>query len=165
MCGMNENRSEAIQADAPAEAREALNEVLFGNDEALEMAADALDRLGQDSAAAGVRALHMLAHKARCAPADAGEATEPVCWIERDQLANLQDLTSDAWVYWRETGHVAEADEVALYTAPPAARVASLTDEQRESIEHAATWLGRSEDLQNKAHAKRLCALLNGADR
>lgn len=51
-----------------------------------------------------------------------------------------------------------------LYTAPPAARVASLTDEQHESIEHAATWLGRSEDLQNKAHAKRLCALLNGDD-
>ncbi|ABN88248.1 hypothetical protein BH02_3794 [Burkholderia pseudomallei] len=98
------------------------------------------------------------------APADAGEATEPVCWIERDQLANLQDLTSDAWVYWRETGHVAEADEVALYAAPPASRMARLTDEQRESIEHAATWLGRSEDLQNKAHAKRLRALLNGVD-
>ncbi|KVN91185.1 hypothetical protein WJ68_35430 [Burkholderia ubonensis] len=65
------------QADAPAEAREPLNEVLFGNDESLEMAADALDRLGQDSAAAGVRAvayeLRMLAHKMRCAPADAGE--------------------------------------------------------------------------------------------
>ncbi|KGW43966.1 hypothetical protein [Burkholderia pseudomallei] len=51
-----------------------------------------------------------------------------------------------------------------FYTAPPVARVASLTDEQRESIEHAATWLGRSEDLQNKAHAKRLCDLLNGMD-
>ncbi|WP_155257351.1 MULTISPECIES: hypothetical protein [Burkholderia] len=66
------------QADAPAEPREPLNDVLFNNDESLEMAADALDRLGHDSAAAGVRAvayeLRMLAHKTRCAPADAGEA-------------------------------------------------------------------------------------------
>ncbi|KVV20330.1 hypothetical protein WK78_29025 [Burkholderia cepacia] len=68
-----------VSAGADAgEVREPLNEVLFGNDEALEMAADALDRLGEDSGAAGVRAvayeLRLLAHKARCAPADAGEA-------------------------------------------------------------------------------------------
>ncbi|KWE25685.1 hypothetical protein [Burkholderia territorii] len=67
----------AAQADAPAEAREPLNEALFGNDESLEMAADALDRLGEDSGAAGVRAvayeLRLLASK-RFAPADAGEA-------------------------------------------------------------------------------------------
>jgi hypothetical protein len=31
-----------------------------------------------------------------------------------------------------------------------------LTDEQRESIEHAATWLARSEDIANQNHAKRL---------
>ncbi|KVV57965.1 hypothetical protein WT27_23845 [Burkholderia territorii] len=69
--------SRPAQADAPAEAREPLNEVLFGNDESLEMAADALDRLGQNSAAEGVRAiayeLRMLATK-RGTPADAGEA-------------------------------------------------------------------------------------------
>ncbi|WP_431290438.1 hypothetical protein [Burkholderia cepacia] len=39
-----------------------------------------------------------------------------------------------------------------------------LTEEQRESVEHAATWLARSEDLQNKAHAERLRALLQGAN-
>lgn len=39
-----------------------------------------------------------------------------------------------------------------------------LTDEQRESVDHAATWLDRSEDLQNKAHAERLRALLQGAN-
>ncbi|CRY35164.1 dATP/dGTP pyrophosphohydrolase domain-containing protein [Burkholderia pseudomallei] len=204
------------ECHAPAEARESLNEVLFGNDEALEMAADALDRLGQDSAAAGVRAvayeLRMLATKrsapantteARepmanyvvppvtlleqqkrtiaerhfkgapdvcralqciddaCAemlsrvPADAGEATEPVCWIERDQLANLQDLTSDAWVYWRETGHVAEADEVALYAAPPASRVASLMKFIQELI---------ADDYWSESKAVRARALLNGDD-
>ncbi|MBF3885791.1 hypothetical protein ISG07_20595 [Burkholderia pseudomallei] len=62
--------------------RELRAEVLCGNDESLEMAADALDRLGQDSAAAGVRAvayeLRMLAHKMRCTPADAGEAVGSV---------------------------------------------------------------------------------------
>ncbi|WP_052142555.1 hypothetical protein [Burkholderia pseudomallei] len=155
---MNENRSEAIQADAPAEAREPLNEVLFGNDESLEMAADALDRLGQDSAAAGVRAvayeLRMLATK-RSAPADAGEAA-PFGWAQPKggNYFTRNELSA------KRIGGL-----VPVYTAPPAARVARLTDEQRESIEHAATWLGRSEDLQNKAHAKRLCALLNGADR
>ncbi|CAJ6623065.1 putative bacteriophage protein [Burkholderia pseudomallei] len=69
----------AGNADASAEAREPMNDVLFGNDESLEMAADALDRIGQDSAAAGVRAvayeLRMLAHKLRCA-SDA--AREPI---------------------------------------------------------------------------------------
>ena len=47
------------------------------------------------------------------------QAAEPVCWITKEQLEQLEDLTSDAWVYWRETGHVAEDDELALYTAPP----------------------------------------------
>lgn len=204
------------ECHAPAEPREPLNEVLFGNDESLEMAADALDRIGQNSAADGVRAvayeLRMLATKrsapantteARepmanyvvppvtlleqqkrtiaerhfkgapdvcralqciddaCAemlsrvPADAGEATEPVCWIERDQLANLQDLTSDAWVYWRETGHVAEADEVALYAAPPASRVASLMKFIQELI---------ADDYWSESKAVRARALLNGDD-
>ncbi len=46
------------------------------------------------------------------------QATEPVCWITKEQLEQLEDLTSDAWVYWRETGHVAEDDELALYAAP-----------------------------------------------
>lgn len=142
------------QADAPAEAREPLNEVLFGNDESLEMAADALDRLGQESAAAGVRALRMLAHKMRCAPADAGEAA-PFGWA-RPKGGNY--FTRNELSAKRIGGLVP------VYAAPPASRMARLTDEQRESIEHAATWLGRSEDLQNKAHAKRLCALLNGMD-
>lgn len=149
-----ENAKSSAPADA-GEAREPLNEVLFGNDEALEMAADALDRLGQDSAAAGVRALRMLAHKARCAPADAGEAA-PFGWAQPKggNYFTRNELSA------KRIGGL-----VPVYTAPAASRMARLTDEQRESIEHAATWLGRSEDLQNKAHAKRLRALLNGADR
>lgn len=53
--------------------------------------------------------------------------------------------------------------EVELYRGQADARE-GLTDEQRESVEHAATWLARSEDLQNKAHAKRLRALLQGSN-
>ncbi len=49
----------------------------------------------------------------------AGEA-QPVCWIERTQLENVRDEGEDAWVYWRETGHAAEPDEVPLYAAPQA---------------------------------------------
>jgi len=64
-------------------------------------------------------------------PAAGQETPEPVCWITKEQLEQLEDLTSDAWVYWRETGHVAEDDELALYTAPPAqvATRQGLTDE------------------------------------
>ncbi|MCA8026455.1 hypothetical protein [Burkholderia cepacia] len=72
----------------------------------------------------------MVARAAASQPA-AGQ-TAPVCWITKEQLEQLEDLTSDAWVYWRETGHVAEDDELALYTAPPAqvATRQELTDEQ-----------------------------------
>ncbi|MCA8324065.1 hypothetical protein [Burkholderia cepacia] len=68
----------------------------------------------------------------------AAEASQPVCWIERSQLEQLEDLTSDAWVYWRETGHVAEADEVALYAAPQPAQAdarVGLTEQQREILQ------------------------------
>ncbi|MGN8190318.1 hypothetical protein ACTJLD_30475 [Burkholderia sp. 22088] len=53
--------------------------------------------------------------------------------------------------------------DVAPQPAQADARV-GLTDELRESVEHAATWLARSEDLQNKAHAERLRDLLQGAN-
>ncbi|MBP0714835.1 helix-turn-helix domain-containing protein [Burkholderia sola] len=69
------------------------------------------------------------------------QAAEPVCWITKEQLEQLEDLTSDAWVYWRETGHVTEDDELALYTAPPPPAPASapvgLTDEDIESMANA----------------------------
>lgn len=41
----------------------------------------------------------------------------PVAWITKEQLSQLTDLTADAWVYWRESGHAAEDDEIALYAA------------------------------------------------
>lgn len=53
----------------------------------------------------------------------AGE-TQPVCWIERAQLESVRDEGNDAWVYWRETGHAAEPDEVPLYAAPQASEAA-----------------------------------------
>lgn len=115
--------ADAAQADAPAEAREPLNEVLFGNDEALEMAADALDRLGQDSAAAGVRALRMLAHKAHCAPADAGEAVAHMRVRSTDagSTSHAIDIAPEAAALDLKPG------EYLLYLAPPTTRAAYLT--------------------------------------
>lgn len=86
------------------------------------------------------------------APADAGE----VVGIVHRPARNGADFSVE-WLRSPPGG-------AKLYTAPAASRMARLTDEQRESIKHAATWLARSEDLQNKAHAKRLCELLNGVD-
>lgn len=61
-------------------------------------------------------------------PSDAAQA--PICWITKEQLGQIEDLTADAWVYWRETGHVAESDEVPLYAAPvaPAAAAPDTAD-------------------------------------
>lgn len=97
------------------------------------------------------------------APADAGEAIpiaiyQVECGIQQGQVT-YRDADKS------EYDERQPSSRRIVYTAPAASRMARLTDEQRESIEHAATWLGRSEDLQNKAHAKRLRALLNGADR
>lgn len=76
-------------------------------------------------------------HNESTAAAAVQEAPEPACWITREQLEQLEDLTSDAWVYWRETGHVAEDDELALYTAPPAqvANRQGLTNALRQARE------------------------------
>ncbi|MBM5651975.1 hypothetical protein GSH05_09940 [Burkholderia pseudomallei] len=152
---MNENRSEAIQADAPAEAREpqwcadiiADLQGLFDTEGITENdSGDALIRLSD--------AIEAVKNAKSSAPADAGEAA-PFGWAQPK---------SGNYFTRNELSAKRIGGLVPVYTAPPAARVASLTDEQRESIEHAATWLGRSEDLQNKAHAKRLCDLLNGMD-
>ncbi|AIV66092.1 hypothetical protein [Burkholderia pseudomallei] len=106
-----------------------------------------------------ISAIDALEVAVRSAPADAGEAA-PFGWAQPKggNYFTRNELSA------KRIGGL-----VPVYTAPPAARAASLTDEQRESIEHAARWLARSglarsEDLQNKAHAKRLRALLNGAD-
>lgn len=146
------------QADAPAEAREPLNEVLFGNDEALEMAADALDRLGDDSAAAGVRAvayeLRLLAHKARCAPADAGEAA-PFGWA---QLKGGNYFTRNELSAKRIGGLVP------VYTVPPTARMAVmefLRDMAQQRPEKPDHW---NSCRQCERNAERASDLLNGAD-
>ncbi|WP_198363662.1 hypothetical protein [Burkholderia ubonensis] len=51
-------------------------------------------------------------------------------------------------------------------TAPPTARVASLTDEQREAIKFAVTWFDQSvlPNTPYSGYSKALHALLNGAD-
>lgn len=158
------------ECHAPAEAREALNEVLFGNDEALEMASDALDRLGQDSAAAGVRAvayeLRMLAHKMRCAPADAGEAVpiaiyQVECGIQQGQVT-YRDADK------AEYDERQPSSRRIVYTAPPAARVASLTDEHRSALEYALSCIekhGYESGSFFDDRAKYIRALLNGTDK
>lgn len=140
--GMPTFGARRAQADAPAEARERDDPELIA--------------ASNKGYAAGLRDGKALGACGPLAPADAGEAA---AWRYR--------TSGDNWCYCDgDPVHVCDRDyeKQPLYTAPPAARVASLTDEQRESIEHAATWLARSEDLQNKAHAKRLCDLLNGMD-
>ncbi|CAJ3626912.1 gp43 [Burkholderia pseudomallei] len=154
LLAVTDTAPQPAQADAQAETREPLNEVLFGNDEALEMAADALDRLGQDSAAAGVRAvayeLRMLAHKMRCAPADAGEAVAHMRVRSTDagSTSHAIDIAPEAAALDLKPG------EYLLYLAPPTTRAAYLT-----------TTL--SPDQRISTAAKLFCfanELLNGAD-
>ncbi|AJX62476.1 hypothetical protein [Burkholderia pseudomallei] len=142
----------AKKADAPAEAREPIAWVT--DDDRAITAAQKQRALADGGATASSVRPYSIPCYAVSAPADAGEAA-PFGWAQPKggNYFTRNELSA------KRIGGL-----VPVYTAPPAARVASLTDEQRESIEHAATWLGRSEDLQNKAHAKRLCDLLNGPD-
>ncbi|KGX12503.1 hypothetical protein X986_3898 [Burkholderia pseudomallei] len=142
----------AKKADAPAEAREPIAWVT--DDDRAITAAQKQRALADGGATASSVRPYSIPCYAVSAPADAGEAA-PFGWAQPKggNYFTRNELSA------KRIGGL-----VPVYTAPPAARVASLTDEQRESIEHAATWLARSEDLQNKAHAKRLCDLLNGMD-
>jgi hypothetical protein len=65
-------------------------------------------------------AVRVAAELSGCADGGKGEAVKPVCWITREQLYRVEDEGEDAWVYWAETGHAAEPDEVPLYAAPQA---------------------------------------------
>jgi hypothetical protein len=49
------------------------------------------------------------------ATAAQADGREPIVWISAEQLHQAVELTSDAWVYWRESGHVAEPDEIPLF--------------------------------------------------
>ncbi|HDR8927266.1 TPA: hypothetical protein QDA78_003693 [Burkholderia vietnamiensis] len=90
-------------------------------------------------------------------PAAAPIETCPVCHAKPGQ-----------WQCPKSTNNLYNAPPDAACRAAPAPSPADervgLTAEQRESVDHAATWLDRSEDLQNKAHAERLRALLQGAN-
>ncbi|ONC38480.1 hypothetical protein AQ916_06925 [Burkholderia pseudomallei] len=177
LLAVTDTAPQPAQADAPAEVREALNEVLFGNDESLEMAADALDRLGQDSAAAGVRAvayeLHMLAHKMRCAPADAAEAR--LTDAARDMLAERRrQVEAEGWTpehddqyqhgaialaaacYAANAGGVAWADPLPSFW-PWMHNWWKPTTPRRDLVKAGALILAELERLDR-------AALLNGAD-
>lgn len=128
------------QADAPAEARERDDPELIAT--------------SNKGYAAGLRDGKALGACGPLAPADAGEAA---AWRYR--------TSGDNWCYCDgDPVHVCDRDyeKQPLYTAPPAARVASLTNSQREAIEFAAKTM---EARMLNAHACVLRALLNGVDK
>ncbi|CAJ3295238.1 gp43 [Burkholderia pseudomallei] len=128
------------QADAPAEARERDDPELIA--------------ASNKGYAAGLRDGKALGACGPLAPADAGEAA---AWRYR--------TSGDNWCYCDgDPVHVCDRDyeKQPLYTAPPAARVASLTNSQREAIEFAAKTM---EARMLNAHACVLRALLNGVDK
>nr|WP_235513379.1 hypothetical protein [Burkholderia pseudomallei] len=138
--GMPTFGARRAQADAPAEARERDDpELIAANNKGY---------------AAGLRDGKALGACGPLAPADAGEAA---AWRYR--------TSGDNWCYCDgDPVHVCDRDyeKQPLYTAPPAARVASLTNSQREAIEFAAKTM---EARMLNAHACVLRALLNGADK
>ncbi|KGX69137.1 putative gp43 [Burkholderia pseudomallei TSV28] len=138
--GMPTFGARRAQADAPAEARERDDPELIA--------------ASNKGYAAGLRDGKALGACGPLAPADAGEAA---AWRYR--------TSGDNWCYCDgDPVHVCDRDyeKQPLYTAPPAARMASLTNSQREAIEFAAKTM---EARMLNAHACVLRALLNGADK
>ena len=85
------------------------------------------------------------------APAQPPIGDMPACWITKDQLRTVEDESSDAWVYWRESNHVAEDDEIPLFTHPPKS-AAPIGDVQQddalaEVVKHTIETIGRQLDL------------------
>ncbi|OJA66546.1 hypothetical protein BGV71_31680 [Burkholderia ubonensis] len=93
------------------------------------------------------------------APADAGEARK-IHQVRIEQTSSYADVTPE---YYAERQ---PSSRRIVYTAPPTARVASLTDEQREAIKFAVTWFDQSvlPNTPYSGYSKALRALLNGAD-
>lgn len=140
------------KADAPAEAREPIAWVT--DDDRAITAAQKQRALADGGATASSVRPYSIPCYAVSAPADAGEAA---AWRYR--------TSGDNWCYCDgDPVHVCDRDyeKQPLYTAPPAARVASLTNSQREAIEFAAKTM---EARMLNAHACVLRALLNGADK
>lgn len=76
------------------------------------------------------------------AQADAG----PVAWITKEQLQQIEEWTADAWVYWRESGHVAEPDELPLFLHPSLPAAQGLSDDVLANLVNAVRWWGSQED-------------------
>ncbi|KVR27806.1 hypothetical protein WK15_11605 [Burkholderia ubonensis] len=155
------------QAGAPAEAREPAAWMTPDGDRAITQAQKQAMLRDGGASASSVRPYSIRCY-ADSAPADAREVGaigfrtrisgfEWVPWLTDDQETIRQAL-ADA----RSIG----SDAGELYAAPPAARVASLTDEQREAIKFAVTWFDQSvlPNTPYSGYSKALHALLNGAD-
>lgn len=148
----------AKKADAPAEAREPI--AWMTDDDRAITAAQKQRALADGGATASSVRPYSVPCYAVSAPADAGEAV-PIaiyqvgCGIQQGQVT-YRDADK------AEYDERQPSSRRIVYTAPPAARVASLTNSQREAIEFAAKTM---EARMLNAHACVLRALLNGADK
>lgn len=146
------------QADAPAKAREPI--AWMTDDDRAITAAQKQRALADGGATASSVRPYSVPCYAVSAPADAGEAV-PIaiyqvgCGIQQGQVT-YRDADK------AEYDERQPSSRRIVYTAPPAARVASLTNSQREAIEFAAKTM---EARMLNAHACVLRALLNGADK
>lgn len=146
---------------APADAAEAREPIAWVTDDDRAITAAQKQRALADG---GATASSVRPYSVPCyavsAPADAGEAV-PIaiyqvgCGIQQGQVT-YRDADK------AEYDERQPSSRRIVYTAPPAARVASLTNSQREAIEFAAKTM---EARMLNAHACVLRALLNGADK
>uniref|UniRef100_C6BC87 Uncharacterized protein n=1 Tax=Ralstonia pickettii (strain 12D) TaxID=428406 RepID=C6BC87_RALP1 len=79
----------------------------------------------------------------------------PVAWITKEQLEQIEEWTADAWVYWRESGHVAEPDEFPLFLHPSLPAAQGLSELQDEIAQAMQPWVGP----QGGIYAVHSCAL------
>lgn len=149
---------ETNEVSEPAEAREPIAWVT--DDDRAITAAQKQRALADGGATASSVRPYSVPCYAVSAPADAGEAV-PIaiyqvgCGIQQGQVT-YRDADK------AEYDERQPSSRRIVYTAPPAARVASLTNSQREAIEFAAKTM---EARMLNAHACVLRALLNGADK
>ncbi|MFX3575429.1 hypothetical protein [Ralstonia mannitolilytica] len=82
----------------------------------------------------------------------------PVAWITKEQLEQIEEWTADAWVYWRESGHVAEPDEVPLFLHPSLPAAQGLSDDEITQV-----WLDHGGSLNGNNFRSFARAILSRA--
>lgn len=156
--------SSAAQADAPAEAREAVANYVVPPVTLLEQQKRTIAERHFKGAPDVCRALQCIddacAEMLASAPADAGEA---VAIVRRQPNGAIAMFAPDGKPF-----DMSAFVGATFYTAPPAARVASLTDEHRSALEYALSCIekhGYESGSFFDDRAKYIRALLNGTDK